>query len=391
MVQLNRPHIGIFGRVNAGKSSLINAISAQQSALVSDVAGTTTDPVKKNIEILGIGPVTLIDTAGWDDTSELGAARVAKTREVLHQVNLAILVYAGEWGHPEKELAAYLRAQKISFFIVHNKLDLFPKYPAEIDGAEVVPYFQDSPDNADLLSAIIRHLPQSAYAQDDIFGGFVGAGDEVVLVMPIDGSAPQGRLILPQVQAMRGLMDLHAVGICLQPQQLVAWLKKHAPKLVVTDSQAFKEVSTVVPTYIPLTSFSILFSRLKGDFDLFLQSTPKIDTLQDGDKILILESCTHSVNKCDDIGRVKIPNWLQKKTGKKLVFQTLSNLDPLPSDLSAYKLAVQCGGCMVTRAQILDRVARLAKAGVPVSNYGMTIAYCNGIFSRVTEIFRRRF
>ena len=388
MVKLNRPHIGIFGRVNAGKSSLINAIGGQEIALVSDVAGTTTDPVKKNIEILGIGPVTLVDTAGWDDTSELGAARVAKTREVLHQVNLAILVYAGDFGAPEKELVAEFAAQKIPFFIVHNKLDLFPHAPAEIDGAEVVSCAHGE-DNSDLMAAIIRHLPQSAYAHDDIFGGFVGEGDEVVLVMPIDGSAPEGRLILPQVQAIRGLMDLHAVGICLQPQELAGRLENQTPKLVVTESQEFKEVSAIVPADIPLTSFSILFSRLKGDVDLFLQSTPKIDSLQDGAKILILESCTHSVNKCDDIGRVKIPNWLQKKTGKKLVFQTLSNLDPLPTDLSGYKLAIQCGGCMVTRAQILDRVTRLAQAGVPVSNYGMTIAYCNGIFERVTEIFRR--
>ena len=206
--------------------------------------------------------------------------------------------------------------------------------------------------------------------------------------MPIDSSAPEGRLILPQVQTLRELLDLHATGIALQPQELAGWLKKHTPKLVVTDSQAFEKVSAVVPPHIALTSFSILFSRLKGDFNLFLNSTPKIDTLQDGDKILILESCTHSVNKCDDIGRVKIPNWLQKKTGKKLVFQTLSNLDPLPSDLSTYKLAIQCGGCMVTRQQILDRIMRLAGGGVPVSNYGMTIAYCTGIFSRVTEIFR---
>jgi len=388
MVKLNRPHIGIFGRMNAGKSSLINAISGQESALVSDVAGTTTDPVKKNIEILGIGPVTLIDTAGWDDVSALGAQRVAKTREVLHQVNLAILVYAGEFGTPEKELVSLLRAQKIPFFIVHNKTDLFSNAPTEIDGEEVISYAKDFEDNADLLAAIIRHLPPSAYRQEDIFGGFIKEGDEVVLVMPIDASAPEGRLILPQVQALRGLLDLHAVGIALQPQELPGWLAHHTPKLVVTDSQAFAQVNAVVPRTIALTSFSILFSRLKGDFELFLQSTPQIDTLQDGDKILVLESCTHTVNKCDDIGRVKIPNWLQKKTGKKLVFETLSNLDPLPADLSGYKLAIQCGGCMVTRAQILDRVSRLARAGVPVSNYGMTIAYCNGIFDRVTEIFR---
>ena len=372
-----------------GKSSLVNAISGQESALVSAVPGTTTDPVRKNIEILGIGPVTLIDTAGLDDTSELGDQRVAKTREVLHQVNLAILVYAGDFGAPEKEVVSYLRAQKIPFFIVHNKLDLFPKNPTEIEGAEVIPYSQKSPDNADLLAAIVRHMPVQAYQTEDIFGGFIQQGDEVVLVMPIDSSAPQGRLILPQVQTLRGLLDLHAKAIALQPQELAAWLQKHTPKLVVTDSQAFKEVNAVVPRHIALTSFSILFSRLKGDFDLFLKSTPKIDNLQEGDKVLILESCTHSVNQCDDIGRVKIPHWLQQKTGKKLIFHIVSNLDPLPSDLSAYRLAVQCGGCMVTRAQILDRITRLAQAGIAVSNYGMTIAYCTGIFGRVTEIFLR--
>ncbi len=372
-----------------GKSSLINAISGQESALVSHVAGTTTDPVKKNIEILGIGPVTLVDTAGWNDTSALGAQRVAKTREVLEQINLAVLVYAGEFGKTEKELAALLRAHKTPFFIVHNKLDLFPQAPAELEGVEVLPYSNTSQDNAILIEAIIRHMPASAYAQEDIFGGFVTAGDEVVLVMPIDGSAPQGRLILPQVQTLRGLLDLHAKAICLQLAELAGWLRVHTPKLVVTDSQAFKEVSSVVPASVPLTSFSILFSRLKGDFDLFLQSTPCIEKLQEGDRVLILESCSHSVNKCDDIGRVKIPAWLQQKTGKKLQFTVLSNLDPLPQNLAAYKLAVQCGGCMVTRAQILSRLARLQQAGVPVSNYGMTIAWCNGIFKRVTEIFNK--
>jgi len=389
MVKLNRPHIGIFGRMNVGKSSLINAISGQESALVSNVAGTTTDPVRKNIEILGIGPVTLIDTAGWDDTSELGRQRVAKTREILNQVDLAILVYADEVGMPEKDLTDIFRAQKIPFFIVHNKTDLFPNNLQNFAGAEVVPYFKGSPDNSELLAAIIRHLPQSAYGHDDLFGKFVRASDEVVLVTPIDSSAPEGRLILPQVQVLRGLLDVHAAAVVLQPQELAGWLKNHTPKLVITDSQAFQEVSTIVPRSIPLTSFSILFSRLKGDFDLFLRDTPKIDALQNGDRVLILESCTHTVNQCDDIGRVKIPHWLQQKTGKELHFEVLSNLDPLPADLSKYKLAVQCGGCMVTRVQILARISQLSGAGIPVSNYGMTIAYCNGIFERVTEIFRR--
>lgn len=389
MVKLNRPHIGIFGRMNVGKSSLINALTGQDTAVVADVAGTTTDPVKKNMEILGIGPVTLIDTAGVDDTSALGPQRVEKTKEVLEQVNLAILVFAEEFGLCEKEWTSLFRQKNIPCFLVHNKADLFPPVAAEIDGAEVVEFSDKWGDSADLISAIIRHMPATAYSHDDIFGGFVGEADEVVFVMPIDDSAPEGRLILPQVQSLRGLLDSYGIGICLQPQQLQGWLKNHTPKLVVTDSQVFAQVSALVPQNIALTSFSILFSRLKGDFDLFLAGTEKIADLQEGDKVLVLESCTHSVNVCDDIGRVKLPALLQKKTGKKLSFEFVSNLDPLPKDLSVYKLALQCGGCMVTRQQILNRLAHLAHAGVPVSNYGLAIAWCTGIFDRVTEIFRR--
>ncbi len=389
MVKLNRPHIGIFGKMNVGKSSLINALTGQESAVVAPVPGTTTDPVKKIIEILGIGPVTLIDTAGWDDASPLGPQRVAKTQEALRQCDLALIVFADAFGPYEKEWAAQCRAQHTPFFFVHNKSDLFAAAAPELEGAEVVEFSCRGGDTADVLEAIIRTLPPSAYAPDDIFGGFVGENDEVVLVMPIDASAPQGRIILPQVQAVRGLLDARAVAVGLQPSQLAGWLKKHMPKLVVTDSQAFAQVSALVPPQVPLTSFSILFSRLKGDFDLFLQGTPQIDNLQDGDKVLILESCSHSVNRCDDIGRVKLPAWLQKKTGKKLHFDVLANLDPLPPHLADYKLAIQCGGCMVTRQQILNRLSRLAAAGVPVSNYGMSIAWCTGIFERVTEIFRR--
>ena len=390
MVKLNRPHIGIFGRMNAGKSSLVNVLSQQDTAVVAAVPGTTTDPVKKIMEILGIGPVTLIDTAGLDDTSELGPQRVAKTQEVLNQVNLALIVFAQDFGSYEKDLAALCRRRGVPFFFVHNKSDLYPAVPKELEGAEVVEFSCLDKNNKPLLAAIAKHLPKSAYAHDDVFGGFVKEGDEVVLVMPIDASAPEGRLILPQVQAMRSLLDLHAVGIGVQPAELPAWLAKHTPKLVVTDSQAFKQVSAAVPANIPLTSFSILFSRLKGDFDLFLHSTPKIDDLQDGDKVLILESCSHSVNKCDDIGRVKIPNLLRKYTGKKLEFDVVANLDPIPADAEKYKLAVQCGGCMVTRTQIMRRLEILKEKKVPLSNYGLTLAYCNGIFERVTEIFRKK-
>ena len=388
MVKLNRPHIGIFGKMNVGKSSLINALTGQNTAVVAGVAGTTTDPVKKNMEILGLGPVTLIDTAGVDDTSALGAQRIAKTREVLNQIDLAIIVFADNFGSYEEELMSWCRARQVPFFLLHNKADLFPPAPKEIDGAEVVEFSNTWADTADLLEAIIRHMPQRAYSHDDLFGGFVGEKEVVLLVMPIDASAPEGRLILPQVQTLRALMDLHAVAVCVQPQQLPQALAEYSPKLVVTDSQVFAQVNALVPPQIPLTSFSILFSRVKGDFDLFLSGTRQIAHLQDGDKVLVLESCTHSVNVCDDIGRVKLPALLQKKTGRKLHFEFITSLDPLPSDLSAYKLVLQCGGCMVTRQQILSRVHRLARAGVPVSNYGMAIAWCSGIFERVTEIFR---
>lgn len=219
---------------------------------------------------------------------------------------------------------------------------------------------------------------------------FVRPGDEVALIMPIDSSAPEGRLILPQVQTIRNLLDIGAVAVCMKDSELREYLQTHTPKLVVTDSQVFGYVSSVVPTNIPLTSFSILFSRLKGDFEAYLRGTPVISRLQDGDKILIMESCSHSVNKCEDIGRTKLPNWLKKFTGKKLEFDFLVHLDELPADVEKYKLAIQCGGCMVTRTQILNRLEKLIDKEVPVSNYGLAIAYCNGIFERVTEIFRKK-
>ena len=389
MVQLNRPRIGFFGKMNVGKSSLVNALTGQQVSVVAQQPGTTTDPVKKIIELTGIGPVELIDTAGIDDKSELGPKRVARTQEALDQVDLAILVFAGQFDQYDQTLLETCKARKVPCFLVQNKTDL-PTTNVEIKGIEVVGFSCRKPQVQLLLKAIETHLPKSSYAPDVILDDYIQAGDEVILVMPIDASAPQGRLILPQVQTIRNLLDIGATAICVKETELRACLEKHTPKLVVTDSQVFKYVSSVVPSHIALTSFSILFSRLKGDFGAFLKGTPAIGKLQDGDKILILESCSHSVNKCDDIGRVKIPNWLQQFTHKKLHFTTISNLDPLPQDLPSYKLAIQCGGCMVTRTQILRRLELLKEAKVPVSNYGLTIAWCNGIFDRVTGLFRKK-
>lgn len=388
MVQLNKPHIGIFGKVNAGKSSLINALSGQYVSVVADHPGTTTDPVKKTIEILGIGPVVLIDTAGLDDTSVLGEKRVFRTRETLSQVDLAILVIAGKFTAHDESFLETCTAQKVPFFIVNNKTDLH-HLNADIQGAQVVDFSCKTPNAEVVFNAIRTHLPKSAYKTDVILDDFVKAGDEVVLVIPIDTSAPEGRLILPQVQTIRNLLDIGAMAVCVKDTELRAYLQNHTPKLVVTDSQVFQYVSSVVPKEIPLTSFSILFSRVKGNFELFLRGAHAIDTLQEGDKILMLESCSHSVNVCDDIGRVKIPKLLQKFTGKKLAFTVVSNLDPLPENAADYKLAIQCGGCMVTRNQILRRVEILQLKNVPVTNYGLAIAYCNGIFERVTEIFKK--
>ncbi|MCQ2410065.1 MAG: [FeFe] hydrogenase H-cluster maturation GTPase HydF [Elusimicrobiaceae bacterium] len=388
MVKTDRPHIGIFGRVNVGKSSLINALTGQDTAVVSDTPGTTTDPVKKVIEILGIGPVVIVDTPGLDDASSLGTQRVARTQEVLNQVDMAILVFAGAFDHYDQTLMSSCVARRIPFFIVHNKIDVSP-LNVEIRGADVLSFSCKNPQVSLLLDKIKQHLPKSSYSQHVLLDDYVHAGDEVVLVIPIDASAPEGRLILPQVQTIRNLLDIGATAVCVKDTELREYMQHHTPKLVVTDSQVFGYVNSIVPKEIPVTSFSILFSRLKGDFEAYLQGTCTISHLQDGDKILIMESCSHSVNKCDDIGRTKLPNWLQKFTGKKLQFTVVANLDVLPADVHTYKLAIQCGGCMVTRMQILRRLEMLTQKGVPVSNYGLAIAYCNGIFDRATELFKK--
>lgn len=389
MVKVNRPHIGIFGKMNVGKSSLINALTGQQVSVVAEHPGTTTDPVKKVIEILGVGPVTIVDTAGLDDHSALGSQRVQRTNEALSQVDLAVLVFAEKFDEYDQTLMETCVAQKIPFFFVHNKSDLQP-LNVEIKGADIVDFSCKEPNLSRLLQAIKTHLPKSAYSTDVLLDDIVAPGQQVLLVMPVDSSAPEGRLILPQVQTIRNLLDIGAVAICLKDRELRSWLQTHTPHLVVTDSQAFAYVSSVVPKEIPLTSFSILFSRMKGDFDAFLKGTRTFDNLNDGDKILIMESCSHSVNTCDDIGRTKIPALMRKYTGKRLEFDVLVNLDPIPQDAAKYKLAIQCGGCMVTRNQILRRLDVLRHAGVALTNYGMALAYCNGIFDRVTAVFRSR-
>jgi small GTP-binding protein len=345
---MERAHIAIFGRCNAGKSTLLNILTGAPTAVVSPEAGTTTDAVRKNSEILGVGPVTFIDTAGWDDNSTLGPERVARTREAMQQADLALLVFR-EWGAPEEEILAELNRVGVPAVRVHNTLD---------------------DDPAPVFEAIRNALPP--VERPSMFGGSVGAGDTVLLVTPIDGAAPEGRLILPQVQAIRELLDKQAVVVATQPEQLAGALKNIAPKLIVTDSQVLKEVRAVAPAEMEVTTFSILLAAAKGDRALYEQGLAAADTLRDGDRVLIAESCTHQTS-CDDIGRVKIPRWLEDYTGARLAFTVVPGLAPLPADLADYALVVQCGGCMVTRTQLLRRLRTIAAAGVPVTNYGMLI------------------
>ena len=387
-------YIGVFGRGNQGKSSMVNALTGQQTAIVSDVAGTTTDPVKKSMEIFGIGPVTVVDTAGLDDPTELGAKRLQKTMQTLDQIDLALLVFSSnQWGASEIQLAEKLKSKDVPFVIVHNKSDLEGLSPAlgrQLEARYGVTVCSCSAQTGDgvpeLVRAMVAAIPDSAYRSTSMVGDVVKRGDVVALVMPQDSEAPGGRLILPQVQMIRDLLDCHAIAVPMQLEELPLFLDRLRPDLVITDSQVFAEVNKQLPADIPLTSFSILLSRAKGNFEYCLAGTPHIDLLRDGDRILMLESCTH-ITSCEDIGRVKIPRLLRKYTGKSLEFDHVSSLDPLP-DLAGYAMAIQCGACMVTRRQIANRLKQIEDFPLPISNYGMCIAYVTGIFNRVTAIFR---
>ena len=383
-------YIGVFGRRNQGKSSLVNALLGQDVAIVSDVAGTTTDPVRKSMEIFGIGPVVLVDTAGLDDDTELGAERVRKTKAVLSEIDLALLVFSGEaWAREDADLAEELKRKDIPYIIVYNKADALPLAHAlqsDLEARYGVPVRACSAQQKEgmekLIQTMVSTIPSSAYRSSSMVEGIVKPGNSVLLVMPQDAEAPEGRLILPQVQMIRDLLDAHAVAVAVQPEELPFYLEKQRPDLVITDSQVFPQVQQIVPADVPLTSFSILLSKAKGNFDLCLKGTPYIDSLKEGDRILMLESCTH-ISSCEDIGRVKIPRLLQKYTGKKLRFDYVAALDPLP-DLNRYAMAIQCGACMVTRRQIANRLKKISDHPLPLSNYGMCIAYVTGIFRRVT-------
>ncbi|MBR6131098.1 MAG: [Bacteroidales bacterium] len=386
----NKPHIGIFGRRNNGKSSLINAITGQETAIVDASAGTTTDPVRKSIEIFGIGPAVIIDTAGIDDEGTIGQKRIQKSLEVLKSIDFAILVTTNhQCGQPERMLMDKFHEYEIPFLLVNNKTDLATgtSLPDGVTDTRMLEVSAKTGQGISvLLEALVEKMPPSAYISHSLLGDIIGNGDTVVLVTPIDSEAPEGRLILPQVQMIRDILDNDAVAVVLKEDKVGEWLRKNpAPRLVVTDSQMFKRVAQEVPEEVPLTGFSIVLARHKGDFEHYLEGTPHLSQLRDGDRILMLESCTH-LTSCEDIGRGKLPRWIRQYTGKELHFDFVSGLDQLP-DIGQYAMVIQCGGCMITRKQLLNRLKPAIERGIPVSNYGMTIAYLNGIFDRAVRPF----
>jgi [FeFe] hydrogenase H-cluster maturation GTPase HydF len=391
-----KPHVGIFGRRNSGKSSLINAMARQEIAIVSDTPGTTTDPVKKSIEIPGLGASVLIDTAGIDDTGELGKKRISKTRATLKTIDIALLVIAENvFGEFEERLIEEFGKFEVPFFILHNKSDIQPLDPtleAQLTAkykTDVVDFSAAYPDDPDRLALLMKKImPETAYTYSSLLGDLIKPGDAVLLVTPIDTEAPEGRMILPQVQAIRDILDNNAVAIVLKESELEQFLTKMQPKpvLVVTDSQMFGRVSEITPEDIPLTGFSIMLARYKGDFENYLKGTPYLDKLKDHDKILVLESCTHHVT-CDDIGRHKIPRWLRDYSGKNLDFTVVAGLADLPEKIEDYALVIQCGGCMITRKQVINRLKQAVEAGIPVTNYGMAIAWTHGIYRRAVAPF----
>ncbi|MBO7226710.1 MAG: [FeFe] hydrogenase H-cluster maturation GTPase HydF [Bacteroidales bacterium] len=394
-----KPHIGIFGRRNYGKSTLINVITGQNIAIVSDTAGTTTDPVKKTMEIKGVGPVVWIDTAGVDDEGDLGLLRIQKTNEVLRHVDLALIVFsANTFGKPEEDLINACTEIKIPFILVYSKTDIFPPTDSMIEKIEKhysTTILKVSQHNSDaqniLLDAIRSALPETAYTPKSLLGDVINTGDTIVLVTPIDSSAPEGRMILPQVQTIRDILDNECIAIVCKETHLEQQLKQMAtpPALVVTDSQVFKYVSDIVPANIPLTSFSIVLAHAKGLFYEYIEGTPTLDSLYDGDSILMLESCTHKAS-CEDIGRVKLPNLIRKYSGKEITFDHVSGLTNLDKPITNYRMVIQCGGCVVTPKQLANRLQVALNEGIPVSNYGLAIAYMTGIFDRAIQVFKNK-
>lgn len=386
-VSAERIHIAFFGRRNAGKSSLVNKITGQSLSVVSDVLGTTTDPVKKSMELLPIGPVVIIDTPGFDDEGDLGNLRVQKTKEILAKTDIAVLVLDSreEKSNMDEEFISVIREKNIPYVIVYNKVDLIDEIP--LGKENTISVSTVSGAGIEELKEMLGNIAKSKKNDKRVIGDLLSEGDIVVLVTPIDESAPKGRLILPQQQTIRDILDSKCSTVVCQVEELkgVLDILRVPPKMVVTDSQAFGRVSKIVPENIPLTSFSILFARYKGDLATLIKGAAMLSKLKDGDKILISEGCTHH-RQCGDIGTVKMPMWISKFANANIEINFTSGGE-FPEDLSEYKLVIHCGGCMLNEAQMKSRLKRAEEEGVPVVNYGVAIAHMNGILRRSLELF----
>ncbi|MEN6504160.1 MAG: [FeFe] hydrogenase H-cluster maturation GTPase HydF [Planctomycetaceae bacterium] len=389
-----RLHIGIFGRRNVGKSSLLNAMTRQSVSIVSDVAGTTTDPVEKPMELLPIGPVLFIDTAGIDDVGALGEMRVARTRQIFDRTDVGVIVAAaGDWGAFEQGILDELTRRQIPVIAVFNKSDLGrpgDALTAALKALKVICVYTIAKAGdgiLDLREALIAKAPEEFINAPSIVGDLVPAGELVVLVVPIDLEAPKGRLILPQVQTLRDILDVDAYSMVVKERELRDALDrlKRPPALVVTDSQGFLKVAGDTPPAVPMTSFSVLFARYKGDLSEFVRGAMAIEDLRPGDRVLVAEACSHHPIG-EDIGRVKIPRWLSQYAGGKLDVTAVQGHD-FPDDVTGYRLIVHCGGCMWNRREMLSRILRCRQAGVPITNYGLAIAYSLGIFERALQPF----
>lgn len=382
----NRVHIGFFGKRNAGKSSVVNAVTGQKLSIVSNVKGTTTDPVSKAMELLPVGPVVIIDTPGIDDEGLVGELRVRRARQILNKTDVAVLIIDGVIGKTQTDydLIKLFEEKSLPYIIVYNKSDLSKHDNLKENEISVSAI---TGENINELKERIAKLAKTEENEKRIIGDFLNPSDIVVLVTPIDGSAPKGRMILPQMQTIRDILDGNALCVVTQTGQLKAALNslKEPPKMVVTDSQAFSIVKDIVPETVPLTSFSILFANYKGVLKTAAAGASSIEDLKDGDTVLISEGCTHH-RQCEDIGTVKLPNWIKKHTGKSIEFEFTSGGE-FPEDLSKYSLIVHCGGCMLNEREVLYRQKCAQDQGIPFTNYGTLIAYMNGILKRSSAIF----
>ncbi len=384
-VSAERLHIAFFGLRNAGKSSVVNAITNQELSVVSDVKGTTTDPVKKAMELLPIGPVVIIDTAGIDDEGDLGKLRIKKTINILNKTDIAILVVDATKGiqQEDSKLIEDFKKRNIPYIIAFNKCDLTAE-KQELKENEIYVSAKEN-INIDELKELIGKLSNTEHTEKTLLGDIIKPNDTVVLVTPIDASAPKGRLILPQQQTIRELLDIGATVVVTKDTELKETLSKlkNPPKLVITDSQVFKKVSEIVPQNVEMTSFSILFARYKGELWGAVKGADELDNLQDGDSVLISEGCTHH-RQCGDIGTEKLPNWIKNYTNKNINFDFTSGGD-FPESLEKYKLVIHCGACMLTEREMKSRIALATEKQVPISNYGIVIAKINGILERATK------